>query len=444
MDSPGGLAVTDALARLRALHPKRIDLSLGRIERLLARMDHPERKLPPVLHVAGTNGKGSTIAFTRAIAEAAGLRVHAYTSPHLVRFNERIRLAGSLIDDQTLSDLILEVEDINAGEPITFFEVTTAMAMLIFSRVPADLTLLEVGLGGRFDATNVLERPEACAITPVSLDHADFLGDNVAGIAAEKAGILKQGAAGVIGPQLPAAEAMIRRIAREKRAPISVFGQDWTAGQRGRGAEARLIYRDSCEQLELPMPSLAGAHQIINAGIAVALMRRQEAVTIPLSAIKAGLGWGRWPARLHAIDRGPLTQRLNGRGALWLDGGHNPGAAQVLKAHFRSLDPGRQRLFLIIAMQNNKDAVGFLRPFVGLAERCYTVPVPDTEAGHSPGELALIASSVGLTAQPMGSPGSALDRIMQDCPSDVEPVVLIAGSLYLAGDVLRQSGLEPD
>lgn len=433
-----------ALERLHALHPKKIDLSLERLERVLARLDHPERHLPPVIHVAGTNGKGSTVAFCRAIAEAAGLRVHVYTSPHLVRFNERIRLSGALIDDDTLMALIERVETANAGAPLTFFEATTAVAFLGFAEAPADLCLVEVGMGGRFDATNVIAEPVVCAITPVSLDHAEFLGSDVAGIAAEKAGILKPGVTGVIGPQVDAAEATIRRIARERRAPLAVYGRDWLVTRRGAGEDGQLIFRDAAEQLELPLPGLPGVHQINNAGIAVAAMRTQEAVEIPPAAYKAGLGWGRWPARLQRLESGHLADKLAGRGELWLDGGHNPAAGLALKAHFKDIDPESCRFYLICGMLHTKEADAFLKPFAGLAELCQTVPVPRSDKPYSPGDLAAEASKVGLRAQPAASVASALDRVLADCPANLRPVILIAGSLYLAGAVLEESGLIPD
>ncbi|GER07867.1 hypothetical protein JCM17843_21770 [Kordiimonadales bacterium JCM 17843] len=299
-------AVANALGRLAALHPKVIDLSLGRIETLLEKLGNPHRSLPPVLHVAGTNGKGSVVATSRAIAEAAGLRVHSYISPHLVRFNERIRLQGQLIDDTALSALLDEVEAANGTDPITFFEITTAAAMLAFSRIPADLCILEVGLGGRLDATNVIDRPAATAITPISYDHQAYLGDDLADIAAEKAGIMKSGVPAILGPQSPLVDKVLRRIAHENNAPCFGFGQQWQAGLRTDEAGAtHLIYKDTHGILDLPAPVLAGAHQAMNASTAIALLRHQNAVPISEAAIRAGLGWVRWPARLQKLDHGP-------------------------------------------------------------------------------------------------------------------------------------------
>ncbi|MBB4211595.1 dihydrofolate synthase/folylpolyglutamate synthase [Rhodothalassium salexigens DSM 2132] len=436
--------VEAALARLKDLHPKVIDLSLGRIRTLLDKLGNPERRLPPVLHVAGTNGKGSVVATTRAIAEAAGLRVHVYTSPHLVRFNERIRLAGSLIADAHLVALIDEVVAVNGDDPITFFEVTTAAAFKAFADVPADLAIVEVGLGGRFDATNVIPKPAACAITPVSLDHKEYLGEDVAGIAAEKAGILKREVPAVIGPQLDCSAAAIRRIAREARAPLHMIDQDWTICRQtdDRGADY-LVYRDTLERFDLPMPGLPGAHQIQNAGVAVALLRHQDEVVVPAAAYRAGLEWVRWPARLQRLTQGSLREVLPEAATLWLDGGHNEAAGQVLRRHFSSLDPDRDAFFLVVGMMKGKEHADFLGAFSGLAEQCLTVPIPGQENTMRAGELAGIASAAGYPAQPAASVRSALKRLGDACPPGKRPVVLITGSLYLAGEVLRENGTPP-
>ncbi len=344
------------LERLGRLHPKLIDLSLGRIERLLAALGNPQDALPPVVHVAGTNGKGSTVATLRACLEAAGYRVHAYTSPHLVRFHERIRLAGRLIDEDALLALLEECERVNGGTPITYFEITTAAALLAFARNPADIVLLETGLGGRLDATNVIQRPAATAITPISLDHQAFLGDTIAAIAGEKAGILKPGAPAVVAPQPPEAEAVIEARAAGLDAPLLRWRREWRCEAAGDG----MRYAGPRWRLDLPLPSLAGAHQIVNAGTAIACLEALAEFSLPPEAIAAGLRHIEWPARLQRLGRGPLVAMLPAGWELWLDGGHNPGAGAVLAA---AVALWRDRpLHLIVGMLNTKDAAGFLAP----------------------------------------------------------------------------------
>lgn len=432
--------VDQMLERLKSLHPKVIDLSLGRIRGLLDKLGNPERRLPPVLHIAGTNGKGSVAALSRAIAEAAGLRVHAYTSPHLVRFNERIRLAGQLIDDDALVSLLGEVERVNDGDTITFFEITTAAAYLAFAETPADLSVVEVGLGGRFDATNVIDRPAACAITPVSMDHREYLGEDVAGIAAEKAGILKHEVPAVVGPQVDEAEAAIRRIAREARTPLHMLGCDWMIEEQG---PSQLVYRDSLESMTLPRPFLPGLHQVYNAGVAVALLRHQDRHIIPEAAYRAGLEWARWPARLQRLESGPLRAHLPGEALLWLDGGHNEAAGQAMRDFFRDLDAETDAFYLVVGMMLGKDHDAFLGAFAGLADQCWTVPIPGQEKAMSPGDLAATASAAGYPAQPAASVASALSHAAERCPPGKRPVVLVTGSLYLAGDVLRENEEAP-
>ncbi|GEQ97003.1 bifunctional folylpolyglutamate synthase/dihydrofolate synthase [Iodidimonas gelatinilytica] len=445
-------AVANALGRLATLHPKVIDLSLGRIETLLEKLGNPHRSLPPVLHVAGTNGKGSVVATSRAIAEAAGLRVHSYISPHLVRFNERIRLQGQLIDDTALSALLDEVEAANGTDPITFFEITTAAALLAFSRIPADLCILEVGLGGRLDATNVIDRPAATAITPISYDHQAYLGDDLADIAAEKAGIMKSGVPAILGPQFPPVDKVLRRIAHENNAPCFGFDQQWQAGLRTDEAGAtHLIYKDAHGILDLPAPVLAGAHQAMNASTAIALLRHQNAVPISEAAIRAGLGWVRWPARLQKLDHGPLRELLPEKSDLWLDGGHNPAAARAVREALLTLVDTSRPVSLIVGMMGNRDPLDYLRPFQGLVHSVYGVTIPNVETPCPAADIAAAASSIGMQAMVASSVDGALKTIAQTAPSAKSPhalcpapFVLIAGSLYLAGDVLAKNGPLPD
>lgn len=433
-----------ALDRLARLHPKKIDLSLDRLLALLDRLGKPHLALPPVLHVAGTNGKGSVVATARAIAEAAGHRVHVYTSPHLVRFNERIRLAGRPIDDEALADLLDEVERVNGEAPITFFEITTAAAFLAFSRVPADLAILEVGLGGRLDATNVVPRPAATAIAPVALDHQEFLGPDLAGIAGEKAGIIKRGVSVVVGPQPPAAARVIDARARTLGSPAHVFGRDWRAGLRAaRRGGARLVFKDIGGLLDLPAPVLPGGHQAVNAGIAIALMRRQAALHIPEAAIRAGLGWVRWPARLQRLEHGPLRARLPATAELWLDGAHNPAAARAMKeALLRLAGDSTRPIRLVLGMLANRDIHAFLRPFVGLATSVHGVPVPGDAEAWPAARIAAAASDLGLRGLVASGVAGALDAIAAE--GGEAPIVLVLGSLYLAGAVLAENGPLPD
>lgn len=431
------------LEALSALHPRRIDLSLGRIEGLLEKLDRPQDRLPPVIHIAGTNGKGSVVAFLRAMLEAEGRSVHAYTSPHLVRFNERIRLArrggGAFVDDDTLIEAIQHVLSVNDGEPITFFEVTTAVALHLFAERPADFCLLEVGLGGRFDATNVIDTPFATAITSVSYDHAEFLGDDLAGIAAEKAGILKRGAPAIIAPQDEHALAMIAIEAEAAGAPLFRAGVEYMAFCEG----GRLVYQDDAGLIDLPLPRLAGAHQVENAGLAVAILRR-AAIQVSVGAIESGLTQIEWPARLQRLRSGPLVDAAPPGSDIWLDGGHNPEAgaaiAQTL-AEFEDRDP--RPLVLISAMLTTKAPDGYFRPFAGLARRAMTVPVPDSDAGYDPERLAAIAMEADVPAAPFKTVRAALEWLCDDFREKTAPRILIGGSLYLAGDVLKRNGQLP-
>ena len=419
------------LERLSRLHPKLIDLSLGRIERLLKALGNPHEKLPPVIHVAGTNGKGSTIATLRACLEAGGYRVHAFTSPHLVRFHERIRLAGRLIEENALVTLLEECERANGGEPITFFEITNAAAFLAFARVPADVVLLEVGLGGRLDSTNVVHRPAVTAITPISLDHQALLGDTIAQIAGEKAGILKPGVPAVVGPQPEEAEAVIEACAIELETPLSRWQHEW----RCDAADDGMRFAGERWQLDLPKPSLAGAHQIANAGAAIACLQHLRDLRVSAEAIAAGLRRIEWPARLQRLTRGPLVEMMPAGWELWLDGGHNPGAGAVL-AQFV---PGwRDRpLYLVVGMLNTKDSAGFLRPLAPHAKALAAVTIPGEQNPLPAEAIAEAARSVGLPATTAPSVEAALRDISSNSPAGR---MLICGSLHFAGTVLAANG----
>jgi dihydrofolate synthase / folylpolyglutamate synthase len=419
------------LERLGRLHPKLIDLSLDRIERLLAALGNPQEKLPPVIHVAGTNGKGSTIATLRACLEAGGYRVHAYTSPHLVRFHERIRLAGRLIEEEALIAVLEECERTNAGEAITFFEVTNAAAFLAFSRVPADVVLLEVGVGGRLDATNVVRRPAVTAITPISLDHQALLGDTIEKIAAEKAGILKPEVPAVVGPQPDEAEAVIEARAIALGAPLSRWQHEWHCKAEGEG----IRFTGQHWRVDLPRPSLAGAHQIVNAGVAIACLEQLCNLPLAPGALAAGLRQIDWPARLQRLTRGPLVEMMAPSWELWLDGGHNPGAGEILGEFVAAW---RDRpLYLIVGMLNTKDAAGFIRPLAKHAREVAAVTIPGEQNPLLAEAIATAARSVGLTAATFASTDAAL----RDFVSRPEPArVLICGSLHFAGTVLAANG----
>ncbi len=415
----------EILQRMMALHPKVIDLVLDRVWRLLAALDHPERRLPPVVHVAGTNGKGSTLAMIRAGLEAGGGRCHAYTSPHLARFHERIRLAGALISEPALGALLDEVEAANGGTAITYFEITTCAALLAMARVPADWTLLEVGLGGRLDATNVVE-PRLTVITPVALDHQQFLGDTIEEIAAEKAGILKPGVPCVVGPQDARARAVIEARAERTGAPLLLHGQDWTAWEE----RGRLIYQDARGLLDLPRPALPGPHQIDNAGAAIAALRQLGADDDAAEAATGAI----WPARMQRLVRGPLVEAA-GRAQLWLDGGHNPAAGQALAATLAAM-PG-PRWHLVCGMLNTKDPVGFMAPLAPHAADLHAVAVPESEATLTPGQTAAAAGRAGIAGGEASDVASAIGAIVAAEPG---ARILICGSLYLAGSVLRENG----
>ncbi len=414
------------------LHPKAIDLSLGRIERLLAALGNPERHLPPVIHIAGTNGKGSLVAYLDAILAAAGYRSHVYTSPHLVRFAERIRLGGTMIDEAHLCDVLLECERANEGAPITFFEITTAAAFLAFARSPADAVILETGLGGRLDATNLIARPLVTAITPVSIDHVDFLGGTIEGIAAEKAGILKPGVAAVIGPQPEAVDAVIAARALDVGAPFLRAGIDWrTAPDQDRWRFSGLGL-----DAQFPRPALLGRHQIDNAATAVACTTCFDGFAIGRDAITEGLVTAVQPARLQRLTRGPLVDGAGGDAELWLDGGHNPAAGAVLAAAAADYWADRP-LDLVIGMMGNKDHEGFLRPLAGRVRRARAVAIPGQPNGADPDVLADAARHAGLAE---AAPAPDIDAAVRALSDGGPCRILICGSLYLAGEVLRDNG----
>jgi dihydrofolate synthase/folylpolyglutamate synthase len=436
-------SVDSIVARLTVLHPKRIDLSLDRLQRLLAALDHPEKKLPPVIHVAGTNGKGSTVAFLRAILEAAGQRVHAYTSPHLVRFNERFRIGGpggsKLVSDEELVATMEECERANAGGSITVFEITTAVGLMLFARHPADALLLEVGLGGRLDATNVVDNPVATIITRISIDHTDFLGGSLDKIAAEKAGILKRGVPAIIASQPRDALAVIERQAARLSAPLKVAGESWTATEE----RGRLVYQDETGLLDLPPPKLYGRHQFENAGLAIAALRAIKKFTIPPAAYDTGMVKAEWPARLQRLGQGRLVDLTPAGSELWLDGGHNPDGGRAIAAALADLEERVSRpLVLIVGMLASKDCEGFLSNFAGLARRMIAVPVPGVETGLSAATIADTARAIGLSATARDSLTDALDAARK-LDLDPPPRILITGSLYLAGEVLRENGTLP-
>jgi dihydrofolate synthase/folylpolyglutamate synthase len=422
------------LARLQGLHPKTIDLSLGRIERLLARLDHPERRLAPVVHIAGTNGKGSTLAMLDAMLQADGRRVQRYISPHLVRFDERILFDGRPLSEGELADVLDVCERANGGAPITFFEITTAAAFLAFVRRPADLLLLETGLGGRLDATNVIERPRLTALAPIALDHQSFLGDRLEQIAFEKAGILKPGVPCIVGPQPPEAGAVIAARAAEIGAPLVVHGRDWQASRAGE----RLLVQIGERRLDLPLPALPGCHQIDNAGLAVTCALALGDLAPAPQAIAAGLRSVHWPARLQLLERGPFVRLLPPGWQLWLDGGHNPAAGRALAASLNGVAADPRPLHLIVGMLNTKDESGFLQPLAPLARSITTVPVPDEPASRDPLEAAELVFRLGFRARPADDVESALCTLVEGEPAPGR--VLICGSLYLAGHVLRADG----
>ncbi len=436
-------ALDDLLARLTALHPKRIDLTLDRMWRILAALGNPQKKLPPVIHVAGTNGKGSTVAFMRAILEAAGLRAHVYTSPHLVRFNERFRLGhvggGVLATDEQLRDVLDQCERANGGQPITVFEIETAAALCLFAQNPADVLLLEVGLGGRLDATNVIDAPLASVITPIGMDHPEFLGDTLAKIAAEKAGIIKRDVPVICAEQPDEAMNVIEQAAKKLRAPLYAATQDWHVNvERG-----RLVYQDERGLLDVAAPRLFGRHQFDNAGLAIAALRAIERFKIEPAAFERGIANAQWPARMQRLTTGALLTIAPKDSELWLDGGHNIDGGRVIAAALGDLEERVPRpLVVIVGMMGNKDAAGFLANFAGLTRHIIAVPVPDNENAMPPQTLADAARLLDLRADVADSVEAALQLIAK-LAYEAPPRILIAGSLYLAGHVLAVNGTLP-
>ena len=433
----------ELIARLAALHPERIELGLERMQLLLQRLDHPERKLPPVIHVAGTNGKGSTIAYLRAILEAAGLRVHVYTSPSLVRINERFRLGrpggGVLVGDDELRDALEHCERVNAGAPITIFEIETAAALWLFAQHPADVVLLEVGLGGRLDATNVIEAPLATVIAPVSMDHTEYLGDTLMSIAREKAAIIKRGVPAISAEQPPEAIAVIAQQAKRMRAPLHAAGQDWHVNvERG-----RLVYQDERGLMDLAAPKLFGRHQFDNAGLAIATLRAQNAFRIEPAAFEAGIVNAEWPARMQRLASGALLELAPQGSELWLDGGHNAEGGRVAAAALGDLEERVSRpLVVIVGMMANKNAGAFLANFAGLTRHIIAVRIPDQEGAMPPNRLADAARALGMRVEISTSLEAAL-RALARLAYEVPPRILITGSLYLAGHVLAANGTLP-
>ncbi|MEO1564186.1 MAG: folylpolyglutamate synthase/dihydrofolate synthase family protein [Pseudomonadota bacterium] len=410
-----------------SLHPKLIDLTLNRVWSLLEKFENPQASLPNVIHIAGTNGKGSVLSYLRAGLETADFKVNAYTSPHLTCFHERIRMGGDLISEEALAEVLAECETANGDEPITYFEITTVAALLAFSRSAADYTLLEVGLGGRLDATNVIDAPAMTMITPVSMDHEQFLGSTLAAIAGEKAGILKSGCFAVIGPQEDEALEVIEAKAWEVGATLKCHGQHWHVWEE----QGRLVFQDEYGLVEVPLPRLAGAHQLQNAGMAIAALRLLGAPEVALSGATENV---QWPARLQRLKTGPLVDAAQGS-ELWLDGGHNPSAGTALADYLRSLPEAPT--VLITGMLNTKDAIGYLTPLAEVASHAFTVAIPGEKASLSADDLAGIATGIGMESEASKTVEDAIRKITRAIPG---ARIVICGSLYLAGHILRENG----
>ena len=432
------------LKRLSALHPRRIDLTLERMERLLERLDHPERKLAGVIHVAGTNGKGSSVAYLRAILEAAGLRVHVYTSPYLVRTNESYRLGrtggGVLVTDDELRAMLMHCERVNQGEPITLFEIETAAAFCLFAQHPADVVLLEVGLGGRLDATNMIDRPLASVITPIGIDHTEFLGESLVDIANEKAAIIKRDVPVICAAQAREAAAVIELRASRMHAPLHAAGQHWHVNvERG-----RLVYQDERGLMDLAAPRLFGRHQFDNAGLAIATLRALDAFKIDAAAFERGVIGAEWPARMQRLTSGALVDKAPHGSEIWLDGGHNPDGGRVTAATLGDLEERVSRpLVLIAGMMANKDAQGFLANFAGLTRHIIAVKIPERDHAMPPDTLAAAARHLGMRVDTAADVAAAL-RSLTRLAYEVPPRILITGSLYLAGHVLDANGTRPE
>jgi dihydrofolate synthase/folylpolyglutamate synthase len=438
--APAPLPLGELLARLSRLHPTQIDLSLTRMQRLLAQLDHPERKLAPVVHIAGTNGKGSTIAYLRAILEAADLRVHVYTSPWLVRINESVRLGhaggGVLVGDDELREALLHCERVNAGAPITRFEIETAAALHLFAQHSAAVVLLETGLGGRLDATNVIDAPAACVLTPIGMDHMEFLGDTLSAIAGEKAAIIKRGVPVICAEQSLEAMAVIEAQAKRMRAPLHAAGESWHVSVE----HGRLVYQDERGLLDLAAPKLFGRHQFYNAGLAIATLRAIAAFKINQAAYATGVARADWPARMQRLTSGALVEVAPRESEIWLDGGHNADGGRVVAAALGDLEERVSRPLVVIAgMMGNKDADAFLANFAGLTRHIIAVPIPDRDNAMPVDRLADAARRLGMRVETAPSVEAAL-RALTRLAYEVPPRILITGSLYLAGHVLAANG----
>ncbi|MEH6692258.1 MAG: folylpolyglutamate synthase/dihydrofolate synthase family protein [Pseudorhizobium pelagicum] len=445
-NTPAVSAAEQEIDKLMALHPKGFDLSLDRIRRLLEVLGNPHEKLPPVIHIAGTNGKGSATAFCRALLEAAGLAVHVHTSPHLVAWHERYRIGvrngrSAIVEDELFADALRRVAAANAGQTITVFEILTAVTFLLFSEQPADAVILEVGLGGRFDATNVVDKPAVSVIMPISLDHQPYLGDRVELIAAEKAGIMKRGCPVVIGRQeYDAALEVLSDTASRLSCPVAIYGQDYS----GHEEFGRLIYEDEFGLADLPLPRLPGRHQIANAAAAIRAVKA-AGFALTDTMIEKAMSTVDWPGRLQRLSEGRLLALAPQGSEVWVDGGHNPGAGEVIAEAMAGFEERQARpLYLVIGMINTKDPIGYFRAFADIAEHVFTVPIRGTDAGLDPVVLAQAAFDAGLIAEPMGSVEEALVEIAQRHTSEEEPPrILIGGSLYLVGNVLADNGTPP-
>ncbi|MDZ5697374.1 folylpolyglutamate synthase/dihydrofolate synthase family protein [Chelativorans sp. M5D2P16] len=434
-----------AIERLMSLHPKGFDLSLERIARLLERLGNPHERLPPVIHIAGTNGKGSAAAFAQALIEASGRTVHVHTSPHLVRWHERYRLGaaggGRLVEDAVLAEAVERVAEANRGEQVTVFEILTAVMFVLFSEHPADAAVVEVGLGGRFDATNVIPRPAVSLIMPISLDHEAYLGDRVELIAAEKAGIIKRGVPVVVGQQeWDAARDVLIETAERLNCPLQAYGENFIAVEEG----GRMVYQDEGGLFDLPLPRLAGRHQIANAAAAIAAVKTAGFPVADRTAERAMTAVS-WPGRLQAMPEGRLSALAPEGAEIWIDGGHNPGAGAVIAEALAESEERRPRpLILIAGMLSTKDQTGYFHAFQGMARHVYTVPVRSSEAGVPNSELAARAGEAGLSAEPVNSVANALKLLADTWEGETPPRILIGGSLYLVGEVLAENGTPPE
>jgi dihydrofolate synthase/folylpolyglutamate synthase len=446
MDQSAMSEAGQEIEKLLGLHPKGFDLSLDRITRLLDVLGNPQRKLPPVIHVAGTNGKGSVTAFCRALLEAGGFAAHVHTSPHLVNWHERYRMGvkggrGQLVDDAVFADALRRVADANAGQKITVFEILTAVTFILFSEHPADAAIVEVGLGGRFDATNVISNPAVSVIMPISLDHQPYLGDRVELIAAEKAGIMKRGLPVVIGHQeYDAALDVLMATAERLNCPTAVYGQDYSAHEE----YGRLIYQDEFGLADLPLPRLPGRHQHANAAAAIRALKA-AGFSVTEAMMEKAMVSVDWPGRLQRLSEGKLMAHAPAGAEIWVDGGHNPGAGEVIAEAMAGFEERQSRpLFLITGMINTKDPIGYFKAFAGLAEKVFCVQIRHSDAMIDPVILANAAYDAGLVAEPMTTVADALDAIRgSSSPDNIAPRILIGGSLYLVGDVLSDNGTPP-